>query len=136
MAGQIARYARLRRVVRCAGVGLFRLPGYFLWDKTLCSFYTAAGAVSYLFEGDYRNALMVGAQHANCIPANVAFTPQEAWNIDTKLDDGKPGTGKIVPRANGLNGYPNCSDGNNTQAAIAAYKVEYSGLACALYFRR
>lgn len=39
------------------------------------------------------NLLMAGQQNATSWPNNEGFRPEELWNIDTKIDDGKPGTG-------------------------------------------
>lgn len=48
-----------------------------------------------LFEGTYGNSLLVGQDQTG---ANQGYflTPAELWNIDKKMDDGRPGTGKIV----------------------------------------
>lgn len=67
------------------------------------------------------------------------LTPEEAWSIDTKLDDGMPGTGKVV----GFKGYSTtiapCSSvagATTTQAqeAAAVYNVQYRSKACWLDF--
>lgn len=97
--------------------------------------YVASGAVTYLFEGVYRNVLMFGQNGSACPTIGITLTPEEAWNIDTKLDDGKPGQGKIVPRTKGAAGHVNCTDGDNTQAATAQYRFDYTSPACGLYFR-
>lgn len=44
----------------------------------------------------YGNVLTTGGQGATENPTNATFTPEEAWNIDTKLDDGRPAYGKVV----------------------------------------
>jgi prepilin-type N-terminal cleavage/methylation domain-containing protein len=96
----------------------------------------ASGEFTYWFEGDYRNTLLIGKNTTACEPIGAAFTPQETWNIDKKLDDGKPGTGKIVTRPGiGVSGHPNCNNGDNTQAASAIYTLSYEGTACGMYFR-
>ncbi|MBX9725834.1 MAG: prepilin-type N-terminal cleavage/methylation domain-containing protein [Rickettsiales bacterium] len=46
-----------------------------------------------LFDGNYGNIMIVGGQYANTSPYTPLFKPEEAWNIDTKIDDGKPGYG-------------------------------------------
>ncbi len=55
--------------------------------------------------------------------------PEEAWNIDTKMDDGKPGTGSMfVYKASGTWG-PGCADGDTT---AANYAVSDTTLRCNL----
>jgi hypothetical protein len=48
------------------------------------------------------------------------FSPEEAWNIDTKMDDGKPGTGKV--RAPGQHyhstGTLGCTTTSNASTAL------------------
>ena len=41
-----------------------------------------------------KNLLLFGTA-SGALPSLGAITPIEAWNIDTKLDDGYPGTGKV-----------------------------------------
>ncbi|MBN8543813.1 MAG: prepilin-type N-terminal cleavage/methylation domain-containing protein [Alphaproteobacteria bacterium] len=47
----------------------------------------------YWFDGDYGNVLYNGANNAGTTIGNV--NPSEAWNIDTKMDDGLPAQGKL-----------------------------------------
>lgn len=54
---------------------------------------TATGGVMWL--GQYNNIYIFGAQQTINPPENPALRPEEAWNIDTKLDDGKPSQGKV-----------------------------------------
>ena len=91
-------------------------------------------------EGDYANAMMFG-NAAGGLPYGAALKPEEAWNIDTKIDDGKPGSGAVVvPETNGGNCY-NLSDGSAGSASAAAarntilYNLTYSSNACALIFK-
>ena len=67
----------------------------------------------------------------------AALKPEEAWNIDTKLDDGKPARGRILARFwNDLCATPD--DGatfTNTNLA-ASYKLSDSAIRCALYFKQ
>jgi prepilin-type N-terminal cleavage/methylation domain-containing protein len=37
-----------------------------------------------------------GASSAGAATAGAILTPEEAWNVDTKLDDGRPGIGSII----------------------------------------
>jgi prepilin-type N-terminal cleavage/methylation domain-containing protein len=48
-------------------------------------------------DGDYGTALFFGVDGNALWPRDpYPLSTEEAWNIDTKLDDGKPGTGRIV----------------------------------------
>ncbi len=47
------------------------------------------------FLGEYGQLLQIGAQNGFHRTGGSAFTPEEVWNIDMKIDDGKPGYGKI-----------------------------------------
>lgn len=75
-------------------------------------------------------------------PVGGFLTPEEAWNIDMKMDDGKPGQGKVwatIPAS-----YPprsagdplNCSDSTRMGWATAEYNLSASGTNCALLFPR
>ena len=57
-----------------------------------------------------------------------ALRNEEAWNIDTKLDDGRPGTG-IVTTYNVVT-HANCASSNT--ASIAIYQLSVTSLACTL----
>lgn len=58
----------------------------------------------------------------------AAIKPEEAWNIDTKMDDGKPVTGKV--RSDTVAATPNCRD---TDTTAAEYVLTQSGTTCSLY---
>lgn len=100
-----------------------------------------SGATAYYFAGNYGNLFTVGKSIAGCSPINPAFSTQEAWNMDVKLDDGKPGTGKLLTRVSCVGGgctMPNCNTSTTADAASAAsaaYKLDYEGVACAFYYR-
>ena len=48
------------------------------------------------YAGDYGNRLSIGEAVANAEPYGTPFTPEEAWGIDIKMDDGKPGRGRVL----------------------------------------
>ncbi|PZP85045.1 MAG: hypothetical protein DI582_07000 [Azospirillum brasilense] len=51
---------------------------------------------SYVFDGSYQHALFMSAGPGWQNPIGGLLTPQELWNIDTKVDDGRPATGRLV----------------------------------------
>ena len=60
--------------------------------------------------------------------------PEDAWNLDTKMDDGQPGTGSILGIGLGgiLNGdgWTNCA----TSAAGTNYVLTSTAMSCRLYY--
>ncbi|MEJ0010813.1 MAG: prepilin-type N-terminal cleavage/methylation domain-containing protein [Alphaproteobacteria bacterium] len=76
------------------------------------------------YAGDYGTAtLIVGSEDGVGILLKPALTVTDSWNIDTKLDDGMPQSGRIKPI---LYNSPNCVTGT-------AYNLTYTtGPACAL----
>ena len=78
------------------------------------------------FEGNYSaNALFFGV--VGNYTSGAALKPEEAWNIDTKMDDGRPALGKV--RAWIQTFHPNCTD---STANTANYTLTQSAIACAL----
>jgi len=105
------------------------------WGVQNLANFPAGDAAWYAF--DYGNAFAFGSRLAGSVTQNVALKPEEAWNIDTKIDDGKPLNGKVIA----IN-YATCT----TTAAGAAsasgdpntdiYKLSDSGIDCALAFAK
>ncbi len=98
---------------------------------------TASGN-AYLFDNYYGNTFEFGTSLPNNIFVGPVFTSRELLNLDTKLDDGKPATGKVVLRAN--NALSECSDASGstaTQAATltASYRLTGTTPQCAVAFR-
>ena len=94
-------------------------------------------SVGVYFDLTYNNIFTFGAKFPSFETAGAIIKPEEAWNIDIKMDDGKPTSGKIVtPRAaivgactvNGSGGMPANSADN------AAYRLTNSNADCSLIF--
>jgi prepilin-type N-terminal cleavage/methylation domain-containing protein len=81
--------------------------------------------------GEYEPYMVMGAQTANDTPSGGILKPEEAWNIDTKLDDGVPSLGKV--RAFRVSA---CSSVGSSTADHngAAYALSLTGESCALIF--
>lgn len=60
--------------------------------------------------------------------SNPAFEPSEAWNLDKKNDDGKPGTGRIRTWSPNFGPATNCSTSNDP--AVSEYNVSNDTIAC------
>ncbi len=65
------------------------------------------------FDGVYNNMLLLGLATASTDPQPL-LTPPDMWNIDTKMDDGKPGTGRVYGRFWGT--CTNAASGTNYSA--------------------
>lgn len=86
------------------------------------------------------NLLLLGSNNvaggANNNPDGAALLPEEAFNIDSKLDDGKPGTGSMISAAKKGATDPwaqdtkDCAD--NTNYLTANYDLSRDTLSCAL----
>lgn len=83
----------------------------------------------------YGNHFLFGSALTGNVPAGSVLKPEEAWNIDTKLDDGKPARGFIVARSF-ANSCGTADDGSThtTTNLDASYKLSNNAIACALYF--
>lgn len=78
----------------------------------------------------YGHILQFGQATAASITDAPALLPQEAWEIDTKFDDGKPHSGSI--RTYQATAQPNCA---TTDDGAAAYNVAYEDArSCNLIF--
>lgn len=91
-------------------------------------------ATNIFFEGSYGPTYFFGGSTTG--PINVPMlTPEQAWNIDSKLDDGLPGTGLI--RTYEYTG--DCHDAIQSttaaRAGTARYKLTYTGNSCTLFFK-
>ena len=85
---------------------------------------------------DYGNHLLVGRATSNNSPVARVFTPEEAWNIDTKLDDGVPARGKVIAR-NWNNICARANDGSSASDDYdTSYRLNDSAVSCLLYFRQ
>ena len=94
---------------------------------------------NWFIEGDYGNILAFGTS-ATIGGAGPILTPQDMWNIDAKMDDGKPGTGNIVVGEL----YTACflladgSAGSQSTTAMRTnvqYNLASNAQACSIYFR-
>lgn len=85
---------------------------------------------------EFGNTLVIGTFNATAHPNGPAFRPEEAWNIDTKLDDGKPAQGKVISNA-WNNGCAAADDGSHAANDFnASYRLTDTSPQCALRFRK
>jgi len=81
------------------------------------------------FSGDYNNMMRFGSAHT-VDQVNDIFTAEEAWNIDKKTDDGKPGQGNLV-----VVNFSNCTDAADSTDITADYALSNKEDRCSLAFR-
>ena len=88
------------------------------------------------YEIDYGNQFEIGGKIPDFEMGAPLFTPEEAWSIDRKFDDGEPAKGMIIARYwNDL--CAEAIDGTSTADDLEAqYRVDDSAVRCALTFRR
>ena len=86
------------------------------------------------FAYDYGNAYEFGALTVNSRTVAPVLRPEEAWNLDTKMDDGKPAQGKIIARF--WNNTCSAADdgGSANNDLVASYRLTDSTAQCGLYF--
>jgi prepilin-type N-terminal cleavage/methylation domain-containing protein len=78
----------------------------------------------------YDNILMLGALQTNSYSQRPILNATEVWNIDTKVDDGKPGYGKMIP-------FPyvgNCTTAATVADLAADYALSNTSMSCAIIF--
>lgn len=89
------------------------------------------GSTSDDFSGQYDNYYVVGALATNSFNWNRILTPEEMWNIDTKSDDGKPGTGRIVAHSR-----DQCANATSATDYAATYRLDVKTVVCKFYVMR
>lgn len=105
------------------------------WSAQFMGTVPVAGGSIGLFEGNYGNVFYFGTvAPGNLTGHNTALKPEEAWNIDTKLDDGRPGLGKVTTWEN-----VGCTDtpGSETVAigSTANYLLSATTKICSLFMK-
>ena len=84
--------------------------------------------------GDYNAYFVFGLPTTSGnTPINAALKPEEAWNIDTKLDDGSPTTGRTRARYTGTN---QCTTSTAVTDLTGIYNLPSGSLLCTLFFVR
>jgi prepilin-type N-terminal cleavage/methylation domain-containing protein len=90
----------------------------------------SSAGVTYYFPSvrDTIALVFAAVDSSNFLSAPI-LRPEEQWNIDTKYDDGRPGTGKIFARGT----IPACSAPDNDPNAT--YQLTNNSLFCVLRWR-
>jgi len=103
------------------GVAGVNLPKAKLNNATWCAVSSGTG---WVFERDYRNSLSIGSSKPEgnlgaCLP--TLFSRKEAYDIDTKIDDGLPAKGRVV-----VNNIQSCSSVGNPATNYTNLNVDYA----------
>jgi len=84
-----------------------------------------------IFDSDARgNMFRFGALNPNAGVSDAALTPAELFNIDTKVDDGKPARGTVFARF-----WNTCTTAASSADLNADYLLSESQVVCAVNFR-
>lgn len=84
---------------------------------------------------DYGNTFIYGAESASWQTTAAILLPEEAWNIDIKVDDGKPAKGKLIARF-WNNVCAAADDGTHANNDLeASYKLSETTVLCSLMLR-
>jgi prepilin-type N-terminal cleavage/methylation domain-containing protein len=84
-----------------------------------------------IFAGDFTRMYLFGRQTTGAAPETNNLKTEELWNIDTKMDDGRPGSGTLVSR-NWSDDCTNAASGGDTSAT---YELSNSAIVCRAVFR-
>lgn len=98
------------------------------------------GGTTWAYDLEYGNSMLLGAIYpstgATSFPRSPILKPEDAWNLDTKMDDGRPAYGKIVAYYwNNLCAAPNSGALVNTNLD-ASYLISDQSIRCILLFRK
>ena len=78
---------------------------------------------------DYGNTFLFGKEVAGWWALGAVLGPVELMNIDTKIDDGKPASGKVLPYY-----WANCTTSASKTDYTGTYKLTDTTKKCAAYF--
>jgi len=88
------------------------------------------------YAGDYTNAMVFGKEVTNSWPYRGALQPKEAYNMDSKYDDGLPAQGSMrqfTATWNASSGNTPCS---SDDTITATYVRSNTGTGCPMIFRQ
>ncbi len=88
-----------------------------------------------LYDLDYENVFKFGAARSTNSTVLAVMTPEEAWGVDKKIDDGLPARGKVIARF-WNDACAAADDGSSANDDYnASYRLSDSSIQCALMFR-
>jgi prepilin-type N-terminal cleavage/methylation domain-containing protein len=110
--------------------------GYAIYDDTMISGNNGGGdQYNYpLAAANYLTLGLADPTNNSGLPIFSNLTVADAYYIDQKMDDGIPGTGRVVPNRNGTWGAYTNSCTTNSDPSVARYDLSSKGILCHLYF--
>lgn len=90
-------------------------------------FDNSTGTNNHAFNYNMLNWMVVGSEDDNAYADGPLLRPEEAWNIDTKLDDGRPAMGRVL--ANDISICTNTTVATNRNSD---YLLTTSSVSCSL----
>jgi hypothetical protein len=99
-------------------------------------FYLGGNPGGPYFNTNYEHVIFFGMQadlkttNWTTMAGYPVLSTQQASNIDRKVDDGMPGSGRVLGTVNGAQYSPNCA----TAAATPAYDLTKTGPQCSMVF--
>ena len=91
---------------------------------------TREGGSTARYDYTYKNAFLIGTATASSLAQDPLLTPEDAWNIDTKFDDGMPGKGNVIALH-----LVDCTESEDNVDYDEPYALSTTSVECALYFR-
>lgn len=82
---------------------------------------------------NYGNAFLYGGYSVDAAPRSSLLKPEELWNIDLKLDDGRPAYGKVIARSSGS--ITRCTTSTSNSDFTGDYKLSDPTVQCSMYIR-
>ncbi|PZP84317.1 MAG: hypothetical protein DI582_09180 [Azospirillum brasilense] len=82
----------------------------------------------------YDNTFMLGGLSADAASRTPIFKPEELWNIDTKMDDGRPAQGKVIARTTST--VSRCTTAASNTDLQGDYKLSDNSVQCTALFRQ
>jgi prepilin-type N-terminal cleavage/methylation domain-containing protein len=92
------------------------------------------------YEANYGNVFEFGGSQSTALTNAANLKAEEAWNIDTKMDDGKPATGSIVTWESqgsvaGSTGCGNLAASISASLAASEYRLDTTSANCSFIFK-
>lgn len=101
--------------------------------------YVGSNSGTDFFTGSWGHSLFFAARGGHSVEKITnPLTPEEAWGLDRKYDDGNPARGNIaginLDTADGVYLIGNCNSAASATDLDAAYKMDHDQKACSLIF--
>lgn len=89
-----------------------------------------SGGNANAFRLNYGNVFEVGKERSPGRTINAFLMSEEAWNIDQKIDDGKPGFGRLI-----VYNWDVCTHAADRNDVSTEYDPSTRSISCSFYFR-